>query len=219
MNDLSTIQTIAVWIIPVLFAVTLHEVAHGWVASLFGDQTARLSGRLTINPVRHIDPVGTVLVPLTLMILTHFQFIFGWAKPVPVDQRNMSHPQRDMAIVAMAGPLANIAMAFFWGMIAKIGVMVDAGDHHWVALIYMGAAGIQINVILAVLNLIPLPPLDGSNILIGMLPRRAAYQYSRITPYGFIILLVLMFSGVLSKIMMPMVYLLINLVGTVFGLA
>jgi Zn-dependent protease len=218
MNDLSTIQTIAVWIIPVLFAVTLHEVAHGWVASLFGDQTARLMGRLTINPVRHIDPVGTILVPLTLMILTHFQFIFGWAKPVPVDQRNMARPRTDMAIVALAGPLANIAMAFFWGMIAKMGVMIDAGDHRWVALIYMGAAGIQINVILAVLNLIPLPPLDGSNILSGILPRRAAYQFSRIAPYGFFILLVLMFTGVLSKIMMPVVFMLINLIGLVFGL-
>jgi len=214
MNDLSIIQTISIWIIPVLFAVTLHEVAHGWVASLFGDQTARLSGRLTVNPLRHIDPVGTVVVPLTLMLLTHFQFIFGWAKPVPVDPRNMKNPRRDMALVALAGPFSNIAMAFFWGMMAKFGVLMGT-----TALIYMGAAGIQINVLLAVLNLIPIPPLDGGNILSGFLPRRAAYQYDRIAPYGFLILLVLMFSGILSKVMMPMVFLLINLIGMVFSLA
>ena len=216
--ELSLIQNITILALPILFAVTLHEVAHGWVASFCGDQTARLSGRLSLNPIRHIDLIGTIIVPLLLMLMSNF--IFGWAKPVPVDARNMRHPRRDMAIVALAGPLSNIIMAFLWGCIAKIGIMIDGGDG-WFGkpLVLMGAAGIQINVMLAVLNLIPLPPLDGGRVLTGILPRRAAYAFSQIEPYGFIILILLMVTGVLFYIMAPMVFILINLIGGVFGLA
>jgi Zn-dependent protease len=217
--DLSIVQKISIWIIPLLFAITLHEVAHGWVASWFGDQTARLSGRLTINPVKHIDMVGTILVPLLMLAVSNF--IFGWAKPVPVDARNMKHPRRDMALVALAGPLANILMAFFWGGIAKVGLMLEISGNAWfgLPLIYMGGAGIMINVALAVLNLIPLPPLDGGRLLSYALPPRLAYRFSLIEPYGFIILLLLMVTGILMQIMQYPATILINWISSVFGLA
>lgn len=219
MTELTVIQTIAVWALPVLFAITLHEVAHGWVASWFGDQTARLSGRLSLNPMKHIDPVGTVLVPLLLVTFTHF--IFGWAKPVPVDSRNLRHPRRDMAFVALAGPVSNLLMAFFWGAIAKLGLFAAQAAHNtWFGtpLAYMGIAGIQINVMLAVFNLIPFPPLDGGNILMGFLPRRAAYYFSLLQPYGFFILILLMLTGVLFYVISPPVFLLMDLIGRVYGL-
>jgi Zn-dependent protease len=218
--DPTIIQHIAILAIPLLFAITLHEVAHGWVASFFGDQTARLSGRLSINPIKHIDPVGTVLVPLAMLVLTNSSFIFGWAKPVPVDARNLHHPRRDMAYVALAGPLANIAMALIWGGIAKMGVLVEASGNTWlgVPLGNMGVAGIIINVVLAVLNLMPFPPLDGGKILASLLPPRAAYYFSLIEPYGFIILLLLLFSGILSSIMNPFVFLLFNGIKIICGL-
>src|SRR5579862_6022454 len=153
--ELSIIQKISVWVIPMLFAITLHEVAHGWVASWFGDQTARLSGRLSLNPIKHIDPIGTVVVPLLMLAVTNF--IFGWAKPVPVDPRNLRHPRRDMAFVALAGPCSNLLMAFFWGFITKMGVILEANGNSWlgIPLSEMGSAGIMINVVLAVLNLVP----------------------------------------------------------------
>ena len=217
--ELTIIQKIVIWALPLLFAITLHEVAHGWVASFFGDQTARLSGRLTINPLKHIDPIGTIVVPLLMLIASNF--IFGWAKPVPVDPRNMHHPRRDMAIVALAGPLSNIVMAFFWGGIARVGVFADQAGNGWwgIPLIYMGEAGIMINVVLAVLNLIPLPPLDGGRILLSLLPPRAAYYVSMIEPYSFFILILLMITGLLSFVMAPFVFFLINGIGGLFGLA
>lgn len=216
--ELSLIQNVVIWALPIIFAVTLHEVAHGWVASFCGDQTARLSGRLSLNPIKHIDLIGTIIVPLVLLLMSNF--IFGWAKPVPVDARNMHHPKRDMAIVALAGPLSNLVMAILWGCIAKMGLMVDGGSG-WLGkpILLMGVAGIQINVMLAVLNLIPLPPLDGGRIMAGILPRRAAYSYSQIEPYGFFILLLLMVTGILFYIMAPPVFFLINLIGNMFGLA
>lgn len=219
MMELSIVQKIAIWALPIIFAITLHEVAHGWVASWFGDQTARLSGRLSLNPIKHIDPVGTVLVPLVMMVVGNF--IFGWAKPVPVDARNMRHPRRDMALVALAGPVANILMAFIWGVVAKIGIMAEISGNGWIGvpLTYMGGAGIMINVVLAVLNLIPLPPLDGGRVLEAMLPRRAAYTFSQIEPYGFFILILLMITGVLSLVMAPFIFFLINMIGSVFGLS
>lgn len=217
--ELTIIQKIAVWALPLIFAITLHEVAHGFVASWFGDQTARLSGRLTINPMKHIDLVGTIIVPL--LMLTVGGFIFGWAKPVPVDPRNMRNPRIDMAFVALAGPLSNILMALFWGFIAKLAIW--AGNQGYasvsVPLTYMGSAGIIINVVLAVLNFIPIPPLDGGTIILSILPRRAAYYYSMIEPFGFWILLILIFTNVLSLIMSPFIDLLINLIGGIFGLA
>ena len=221
MMELSIIQKIAIWAIPLLFAISLHEVAHGWVASYFGDKTARLSGRLSLNPIKHIDLVGTIVAPLLTMLISDFSFVFGWAKPVPVDGRNMRNPRRDMAIVALAGPAANLLMALAWGLVAKAGIWIDTMGNDWlgIPLVYMGSAGIMINVVLGVLNLIPLPPLDGARIVSGLLPRRSAYYFSLIEPYGFFILLFLMFTGVLSFVMGPPVFFLINGIGSLFGLA
>ncbi len=218
MMELSQAQQFSMMLIPGLFAITLHEVAHGWVASFFGDQTARLSGRLTINPIKHIDPVGTVILPILTFYLTGY--IFGYAKPVPVDPRNMSHPRRDMAFTAIAGPVSNLLMAVFWASIAKLAYSFgEAGNESWaVPLYYMGSFGVQINVVLAVLNLLPIPPLDGGNVLLNILPRRIAYRFSLIEPYGFIILVLLMISGILTKVMMPMVIGLIIWFRMVFGI-
>ena len=214
----TVILKIAIWAIPVLFAITLHEVAHGWVASFFGDQTARLSGRLSLDPLKHIDPIGTIVVPL--LMLTLGNFIFGWAKPVPVDPRNLHHPRRDMAFVALAGPVANMLMAVIWGGISKIGMILYYSGNDWFGapLMQMGDAGIMINVVLGVLNFIPLPPLDGGKILMSVLPPRMAYQLSFIEPYSFFILILLMVTGLLSSIMTPFVYLSITLIGNLYGL-
>ena len=164
--ELTLVQKIAIWALPVLFAITVHEGANGWVASKFGDQTARLAGRLTLNPFKHIDLIGTIIVPLMLLMVSNF--IFGWAKPVPVDARNLRHPRYHMALVAAAGPIANFLMALFWAAIAKLGINLNA----WfgVPLIYMGQAGMMINIVLGVLNCLPLPPLDGGRVLYNLLP-------------------------------------------------
>ncbi len=214
--ELSIVQKIAIWALPLIFAITLHEVAHGWVASWFGDQTARLSGRLSLNPIKHIDPIGTIAVPLLMLLVSNF--IFGWAKPVPVDARNMRHPRRDMAIVALAGPVSNLLMAIAWGFIAKVGLWAELSGNAWfgVPLVYMGSAGIMINVVLAVLNLVPLPPLDGGRVLMSALPPRAAYKLSLIEPYSFFILILLLFSGVLSSLIGPFIFI---LSGGIFDLA
>lgn len=212
--ELTVIQKIAIWALPVLFAITLHEVAHGWVASKFGDQTARLSGRLTLNPLNHIDVMGTIVVPL--LMLTLGGFIFGWAKPVPVDPRNMRNPRYNMVWVAAAGPCSNLLMAVFWAGIAKLGLSVDA----WfgVPLIYMGQAGIMINVVLCILNCLPIPPLDGGRVLCNLLPGRMGWNVSRLEPYGFLILVLLMMSGILSYVISPIVYTLINGIRMLFNL-
>lgn len=219
MTDLTPIQTIAVGALPLIFAITLHEVAHGAVASLCGDQTAKLSGRLTINPVKHIDPVGTIIVPFLMLMISNF--IFGWAKPVPVDARNFRHPRRDMALVACAGPLSNLLMAFFWGLVAKGGLLLSQGTGAWfgVPLVYMGELGIMINVVLAVLNLIPFPPLDGSKVLASLLPPRMAYSFSMLEPYGFIILVLLLVTGILSRVISPIAFFLMDLISSLCGLS
>ena len=219
MIDPVLIQKITIWALPLIFAITLHEVAHGYVASLFGDYTARLSGRLSINPIKHIDLVGTIIIPLLLLIL-HSPFVFGWAKPVPVDARNLHHPRRDMALVALAGPLANLFMALFWACIAKVGILLEYNENLWLGspLYYMGFAGVMINIVLGVLNLIPLPPLDGAKILSGLLSPRAAYRFSMIEPYGFFILLLLLATGLLGLIMSPFISLFVNLIDQIFGL-
>lgn len=218
MLDMTIVQKIAIWALPLIFAITLHEVAHGWVASWFGDNTAKLSGRLSLNPLHHIDWVGTVIVPLLMLMVSNF--IFGWAKPVPVDGRNMRRPKLGLAMVALAGPAANILMAFFWGFIAWLGVWAESAGNGWfgVPLSYMGGAGIMINAVLAILNLLPLPPLDGGAFLANVLPPRVAYRLTLIEPYSFFILIILIFTGALSFILVPPVYFVIGLVSRVFGL-
>ncbi len=199
--DFSLVQKIAIWALPVIFAITVHEAAHGYTARFFGDRTAQMQGRLSLNPLKHIDPVGTLLVP-GLLLLLQANFLFGWAKPVPVDVRNLRNPRREMAIVAAAGPAASAAMMLGWGLLLKYAISVDdSGEGLWMGLRYMAVAGIQINMILFVLNLIPLPPLDGGRVVAGLLPPRLAYSYSKIEPYGLIILVVLMATGILGKIM------------------
>lgn len=202
MEELSLIQRLAIGALPVLFAITIHEVSHGWVARRFGDPTAMMLGRLSLNPIRHIDPIGTLLVPGLLLLMGGF--IFGWAKPVPVTWENLRNPKRDMALVALAGPLSNLLMALFWALVMKIALLIG-GDLIWLSkpLVYMGGVGIGINLILMVLNLLPLPPLDGGRVLVGVLPDPLAYKISRIEPYGFIILLVLLVTGALGFILGP----------------
>ena len=203
MDQLSIPQIFAVWTIPVLFAITVHEVSHGWVASKLGDQTARMLGRLTLNPIKHIDLIGTILVPGILLAMGT-GFIFGWAKPVPVNHRNLGHPKRDMAFVAAAGPISNFLMALFWAGVLKLGAfLVSGGTPYGLWLAYMGQAGILINLVLAVLNLIPIPPLDGSRVVASLLPNRLEYMYNKVEPYGFFILVGLLAAGVLGKLIGP----------------
>ncbi len=216
-QNLSKIQLFAVWVLPVLFAITIHEVAHGWVASKLGDKTALMMGRITLNPIKHIDPIGTIVVPAILLFLGGF--IFGWAKPVPVNWNNLRNPRRDMALVAAAGPVTNFLMAIIWAAILKIGIILTQQDMSWaIALVYMGQAGIWINLILMVLNLIPIPPLDGSRVMASFLSPKAAYAYSRIEPYGFFIILGLLAFGILGFILLPPVRFLFTMIIAAFGI-
>ena len=203
--ELNVIQKITIWAIPVIFAITLHEAAHGYVAKFFGDKTAWMLGRVTLNPLKHIDPVGTILVPLTILLMSKLLgggfILFGWAKPVPVDFGALRNPKRNMLWVALAGPAANLFMAVFWALVIKLGVSL--GDTYTQPMALMGAAGIFINAILMALNLLPLPPLDGGRIAVSLLPNKYAYQYAQLEPYGFYILLALMFIGWLGLILSP----------------
>ena len=213
--ELTLIQQIAVYALPVIFAITLHEAAHGYAAKHFGDTTAYMLGRISVNPLRHIDLVGTVLVPLATLALGGI--LFGWAKPVPVNFNHLRNPKRDMLWVAAAGPAANLVMALFWALVMKIGLsMPDSSLALPMAL--MGKAGITINAVLMVLNLLPLLPLDGGRIAVSLLPPQLAYSYSRLEPYGMIILVVLLFSGVLGTILWPMINTVMALVASLFGL-
>jgi Zn-dependent protease len=217
MLQVSTVQQISAWVMPVLLAITVHETAHGWVARRFGDKTAQMLGRLTLNPIKHIDPVGTILVP-ALMLLLPGGFVFGWAKPVPVDWRNFKRPKQDMAWVAVAGPASNLLMALAWALAARLALGLSADN--WIALplLFMGVAGIFINTILMVLNLLPLPPLDGGRVVTGLLPAPYAYQFARIEPYGFFILVALLVTGVLGIAMWPVVELFLQLMASVAGM-
>ena len=200
---MTLVQTVAVLALPLLFAITVHEVAHGWVARRLGDPTAMMLGRLTLNPIKHIDPLGTLLIPALLLIM-HAPFLFGWAKPVPVTWQNLHNPKRDMALVAAAGPGANLAMALLWALVAKLGLVLApaiGGFAH--PMVLMGEVGITFNLVLMVLNLLPLPPLDGGRILVGLLPGPLSWKVSRIEPYGFAILLVLLVTGGLTYLIVP----------------
>ena len=192
-------QKIAVWLLPVIFAITVHEVAHGWVAKKFGDNTAFMQGRLTLNPIKHIDWIGTVILP-GLLLLTGTGFIFGWAKPVPVDARNFKNPRKDMVWVALAGPVSNFLMAVGWALLARLGVMIGV-EAISLPMIYTGIAGISINLVLCLINLLPIPPLDGSRVLSGFLPHYWAWQYNRLERYGFIVLLLLLYTRVLNMLL------------------
>jgi Zn-dependent protease len=210
--ELTYIQKISIYALPVIFAITVHEAAHGFAARYFGDSTAERAGRITLNPIKHIDPIGTILLPaLTLLV---GGILFGWAKPVPVDFSRLRHPKRDMLWVAAAGPASNFVMALFWASMIKLAVTVPSVYSEPLSL--MGQAGVMINVVLMVLNLLPLPPLDGGRIAVSLLPNRLAYKYAQIEQYGFIILLVLLATGVLSTVMEPFINALISLIEFIF---
>jgi len=217
MGDLTIIERIAVWALPVLFAITVHEVAHGWVASKLGDNTARRLGRITLNPISHIDLVGTIIVPAVLLFLGGF--MFGWAKPVPVNWNNLKNPKQDMIYVALAGPFANFLMAIIWAALIKLGYMLgETSGGLSIGLIYMGHAGVLINLVLMVLNLLPLLPLDGGRVLAGLLPHKASVQFSKLERLGFPLLIVIIATGWLSKILTPPVYFLQVSIFKMFGI-
>jgi Zn-dependent protease len=220
--ELNLVQVIAVYAIPVILAITLHEAAHGYVAMRFGDMTAYAAGRVTLNPIRHIDPVGTVALPLALLAITKLfgggGMLFGWAKPVPVNFENLRRPKQDMLWVAAAGPMSNLAMALIWAAAMKTGLAMP-DNYFSLPLALMGAAGVFINVIFLVLNLLPLPPLDGGRILVSLLPHRLARIVSRIEPYGFIILIVLLFTEVLGRILWPLIAAAMSLIAATFGVS
>ena len=202
MSELPIAYQIIIWAIPVLFAVTLHEVGHGWAAKQLGDTTAADMGRLSLNPLKHIDPMGTIVVPLATFFLSGF--IFGWAKPVPVNWNRLRNTKRDIALVALAGPAANLMMIAFWLMIMKLFItLADQQSMSINVILFMASAGIAINSLLMILNLFPLPPLDGSRVVFSLLPASLAYRYSKIEPYGMVILVILLISGVLFRIIGP----------------
>jgi Zn-dependent protease len=203
MNEI--IQTLSLYALPVIFAITLHEAAHGYVARLFGDPTATQLGRVTLNPIKHIDPIGTIAVPIGILLMSKLVggpfMLFGWAKPVPVDFGRLRRPKRDMLWVALAGPAANLFMAILWGM--SLRVLFESGDRgsFW---LQMAQVGIQINLTLMALNLLPILPLDGGRVVFSLLPHQLAWQYGRIEPFGLFIVIALLATGVLSTLIAPM---------------
>ncbi len=205
MNIDAIIQGISIWALPVLFAIVLHEVAHGWVADKLGDNTARFMGRLTLNPLKHIDPIGTILIPIVLLV-SGSPFLFGYAKPVPVNFGKLNNPKRDMIWVALAGPVTNLILALISALVLAVAVQMPASTS-WVTepLALMCQASIIINMVLCIFNLLPLPPLDGGRVAVGLLPGPMAYQLSRIEPFGFMIIVLLLVFGVLQSIIGPLV--------------
>ncbi len=212
--DLNFIQTIAIYALPVIFAITLHEAAHGYVAKHFGDTTAYVLGRVSLNPIRHIDPIGTIVVPIVTLLLGGI--LFGWAKPVPVNFGQLRRPKQDMLWVAIAGPAANLAMAIFWGLVIKLGTLMPE-TYYTLPMVRMGQAGVMINVVLMVLNLLPLPPLDGGRVAVSLLPNTLAYRFSRIEPYGLIILVILFVTHILGQILWPVVNVTLNVLSFILG--
>ena len=215
------VYTVAIYALPVLFAITLHEAAHGYVARHFGDMTAYAQGRISLNPVRHIDPVGTIFVPILILVVSKFAagsgLLFGWAKPVPVNYSALKNPKQNMMWVAAAGPASNLAMAIGWAIVVKAADILPEGGVS-VGVKEMGVAGIEVNLVLMLLNLLPILPLDGGRIVASLLPHRMAWQYSRTEPWGFPILLLLLFTGYLGVILEPMLRASFGVLGSVFQL-
>ncbi|MEO8008109.1 MAG: site-2 protease family protein [Betaproteobacteria bacterium] len=212
-----TIRLIALYAIPGIFAITLHEAAHGYAARHFGDPTAHEAGRITLNPIRHIDPMGTIVIPVLILIASQGKYAFGWAKPVPVNFGRLRNPKRDMLWVAAAGPGANLLMAVLWAFVIKA---MQGLPPNYVTepLLLMARGGILVNAVLMVLNLLPLPPLDGGRIAVSLLPPKLGYRFARVEPFGMIILLVLMLLGVLGKVMWPLIAGFIGLLASLFNI-
>ena len=209
MDTTNLIQTVSVYAIPVIFAITLHEAAHGYAAKFFGDSTAYLMGRVTLNPFSHIHLIGTILLPLLLYFSTNGALLFGFAKPVPVDFGNLRHPKRDMVWVALAGPASNLVQAMVWALLFVVYTDFGVSEKFFLA---MCKAGVLSNVVMFAFNLFPLPPLDGGRIVTGLLPWRLAHQFSRIEPYGFFIVMALALTGVVNHLWLDPV------MNTTFGL-
>ncbi len=218
MEDL--VSTAAIWALPVILAITLHEAAHGYVARHFGDPTAEQAGRITLNPLKHIDPVGTILVPAIILAMSTLAgtggMLFGWAKPVPVNFNRLRRPKADMLWVAAAGPLANLVMTLGWAGLLKLAFVIPQ-TAYTLPLAQMAEAGITINLILMLLNLIPIPPLDGGRIAVSLLPARPAQTFARLEPYGFPILIVLLVTGMLGRILGPLLGLFSYFLAVIFG--
>jgi Zn-dependent protease len=216
----SLIQTLAIYALPVVFAITLHEAAHGYVARHFGDPTAWQQGRITLNPLKHVDPMGTIVVPMMILIASKIAgssgILFGWAKPVPVDFGRLRNPKKDMLWVAAAGPGANLVMALGWALLLKLAVGMPDNPYS-LPLGEMARAGVNVNTVLMLLNLLPLPPLDGGRIAVSLLPHRAAWQFAKLEPYGFVILLLLLFTGLLDFWLIPLMRIFLSFIKAVFA--
>ncbi len=211
MQTLSVMQQLVVMVLPLVFAVTVHEAAHGWAADKLGDDTARSLGRITLNPIPHIDLVGTLLLPFSLytlsMIFGGAGFLFGYAKPLPVNVNRLHRPKRDMALVALAGPGANLLMALIWAGLFALGqALVHSMPMAAQFLLYTAAFGVLINAVLLVINLLPLLPLDGGRVVTSILPLNLSREYAKLEPWGLMILLVLLFSGILMPLIWPIIH-------------
>ena len=215
MHTEQLIQTIAIAAIPILFAITLHEAAHGYVARYFGDMTAAREGRISLNPIHHIDMVGTILLPLLTLWLGGV--LFGWAKPVPVNFGALRHPKKDMLWVALAGPASNLFMALGWGLLARL-ALSDQDNYFAEPMMEMAQVGIKINLVLIALNMLPLPPLDGGRVAVSLLPHKQALMLARLEPYGMFILIFMVMTPLLGWVLMPLVSGLSELINFIFGL-
>jgi len=208
------VQTIAIFALPVILAITLHEAAHGYVARHFGDMTAYAQGRVSLNPLRHIDLVGTIVVPLLILLVSRGVFLFGWAKPVPVNYSALRNPKRHMAWVAAAGPAANLAMSLAWAVLLKLALVLPP-NFFSVPMAAMAKAGILINLVFMFLNLLPILPLDGGRIVASLLPGRASWQYAKLEPWGLPLLLLMLVTHVLDFVLGPLVNVGVSLIHTV----
>ena len=213
----SLIQTLAISALPVIFAITLHEAAHGYAARHFGEPTAWQLGRITLNPIKHIDPVGTILIPAAILLFSGGAFLFGYAKPVPVDFGRLRNPKQDMFWVAAAGPGANLFMALCWAFLLKMAWLMPSSEFT-LPLSEMSKIGIMVNCVLMVLNLLPLPPLDGGRIAVSLLPHNLAWKFAQLERWGFPILLLLLFTGILGAVMNPLVIMSARIIELIFGL-